>query len=206
MILREYEQFERAYNHFNSELFECSLPPVLFTYQRKKKAYGFFCADRFEYRATNELSNKLVAHELAMNPTYFKENTEEEILSTLVHEMVHVWQQEEGTPPKNVYHNKEWARKMEEVGLMPSTTGHEGGKKTGVKCSHYIIENGPFQVAFHKLGPWKLSWQIADLESDKKPPAEKKVKYVCSGCELKVWAKTKACISCMNCEITMEEA
>ena len=41
----------------------------------------------------------------------------EESMGTLVHEMVHFWQQEFGTPSRRGYHNREWADKMEALGL-----------------------------------------------------------------------------------------
>ena len=37
--------------------------------------------------------------------------------------MTHHWQQCFGSPSRNGYHNMQWARKMVEVGLMPSATG-----------------------------------------------------------------------------------
>jgi hypothetical protein len=37
---------------------------------------------------------------------------------------------------------------MERVGLMPSSTGEPGGKRTGQKVSHYILADGPFARAF----------------------------------------------------------
>jgi predicted SprT family Zn-dependent metalloprotease len=43
-------------------------------------------------------------HELALNPDEFTRRTDEMILSTLAHEMYHVWQQTHGTPPRRRYH------------------------------------------------------------------------------------------------------
>jgi hypothetical protein len=40
---------------------------------------------------------KITAHELALNPDVFTGRSDELILSTLVHEMVHVWQETHGT-------------------------------------------------------------------------------------------------------------
>src|SRR5262249_57307599 len=40
----------------------------------------------------------------------------------LVHEMVHVWQEQYGHPASRGYHNKQWAAKMKAVGLQPSGT------------------------------------------------------------------------------------
>ena len=65
-----------------------------------------------------------------MNPDHFG-RSDEEILSTLVHEMAHVWQQTHGRPPRRCYHDREWAAKMREIGLQPSTTGQPGGQKRG---------------------------------------------------------------------------
>jgi hypothetical protein len=63
--------------------------------QRHAKAQGYFSLDRFTAR-----TEKAAAHELAMNPDSFSGRTDEEILSTLAHEMAHVWQQSHGTPPR----------------------------------------------------------------------------------------------------------
>ena len=107
----QYEAFQRAYDFFNVELFAGALPNVLVTMQRQAKAYGYFSPERFIGRAGEE-----VTHELAMNPDHFG-RTDEEILSTLVHEMCHLWQHVCGTPPRKSYHDKEWAAKMKQVGL-----------------------------------------------------------------------------------------
>ena len=80
-----------------------------------------------------------------MNPVYFKGRSVEEILSTLVHEQVHVWQSAFGKPGRRRYHNHEWAQKMKKVGFHPSDTGQPGGKETGERVSHYVIAGGPFQ-------------------------------------------------------------
>jgi len=96
-ITREqYDAFQRAYDFFNKELFAASLPAVLVTLQRHAKAYGYFSPERFVGRNGQE-----AAHELALNPDHFG-RTDEEILSTLVHEMCHVWQQTHGTPPRAI--------------------------------------------------------------------------------------------------------
>lgn len=62
-----------------------------------------------------------------MNPDYFGGRSLADTLSTLVHEMVHVWQHY--APVKKCrggYHDRVWGAKMEEVGLMPSNTGLPG--------------------------------------------------------------------------------
>jgi hypothetical protein len=65
--------------------------------------------------------------------------------------MAHVWQHAHGKPTRNGYHNKEWAAKMDSLGLVPSSTGAPGGKRTGQSVSHYIAAGGPFAVACAEL-------------------------------------------------------
>jgi len=103
----------------------------------------------------------LTAHELALNPDVFTGRSDELILSTLVHEMVHVWQETHGTPPRRSYHDHEWARKMKEIGLQPSTTGEPGGKGTGQSVTHYILAGGRFAHAYAELAAsgFRINWQ-----------------------------------------------
>jgi len=61
--------------------------------------------------------------------------------------MVHLWQQHFDRPSRRGYHNKRWASKMVEIGLVPSSTGKPGGRPTGYRVSHFIRENGPFDRA-----------------------------------------------------------
>jgi hypothetical protein len=65
--------------------------------------------------------------------------------------MVHLWQQDFGRPSRAAYHNKEWARKMEEIGLIPSETGEPGGKKTGQNMHHYVDPDGRVMKIFGRL-------------------------------------------------------
>lgn len=138
-----------------------SLPHVLVTLQRHARAKGYFAPERFAGRV-----EKVTAHELAMNPDVFTGRSDELILSTLVHEMAHVWQQSQGTPPRRSYHDKEWAAKMCEIGLQPSTTGEPGGKETGQSVTHYIVPGGPFVRAYAKLRAtgFQLNWQSVPLD------------------------------------------
>jgi hypothetical protein len=101
-------------------------------------------------------------HELALNPDAFTGRSDEEILSTLAHEMAHVWQQTHGKPKSNRYHERQWAAKMKEIGLQPTDTGEPGGKETGQSVTHYVIAGGPYVRAYAKLAA--TGWQPGESE------------------------------------------
>lgn len=195
---REYGAFQQAYDFFNRELFANSLPHVLVTLQRHARAKGYFAPDRFAGRLENT-----TAHELAMNPDVFTGRTDELILSTLVHEMAHVWQQTHGTPPRRAYHDKQWAAKMKEIGLQPTTTGEPGGKETGQSVTHHIIPGGAYARAFAKLAAtgFRLNWQSAwsDGGESRKKKAASKTKYTCPTCGANAWAKPNTPLICGAC-------
>jgi predicted SprT family Zn-dependent metalloprotease len=142
----EYRGFQQAYDFFNAELFSNSLPDVLVTLQRQANAKGYFAPERFNGRV-----QETAVHELALNPDTFSGRTDEDILSTLAHEMAHVWQQTHGKAPTRCYHDRQWAAKMKEIGLHPSSTGEPGGKETGQSVTHYIIAGGPYAKTYAKL-------------------------------------------------------
>lgn len=191
----EYESFQRAYDFFNEELFGGALPAVLVTLQRKAKSRGYFSAERFAGRSSRE-----TVHELALNPDYFG-RTDEEILSTLVHEMCHLWQHTHGTPPRKSYHDREWAAKMKEVGLFPSLTGDPGGKETGQRVTHYIIPGGAFAASVTRLRAtgFALRWQSRVDVVGRQKKAASKTKYTCPGCGRKAWAKPGSALICGEC-------
>jgi len=193
---REYRAFQVAYDFFNAELFGGTLPHVLVTLQRHAKAKGYFAADRFQGR-----TDGAKAHELAMNPDVFTGRSDELILSTLTHEMVHVWQQTHGKAPRTAYHDRQWAAKMKEVGLQPSTTGEPGGKETGQSVTHYIIPDGPYARAYAKLASTgcRLNWQSLPFSAERKKKAASKTKYTCPTCGTNAWAKPETVLICGTC-------
>jgi predicted SprT family Zn-dependent metalloprotease len=149
-----YAELQTAYDHFNQALFHGSLPDCLITLQREKNSCGYFSAERFVD------DNKRYVHEIALNPSYFAVSPIEEVMQTLVHEQCHLWQYIYGKPGRRRYHNREFAEKMESIGLMPSSTGRPGGRKTGEHMSDYIIEGGLFELECRRLltEDYRITW------------------------------------------------
>lgn len=201
-----YGDLNTAYAHFNAALFGGELPGCLITLQRKNGCFGYFCGDRFAHKEGGEVTD-----EIALNPSHFAERSTERTLSTLAHEMVHLWQHHFGKPSRSAYHNKEWAAKMREVGLIPTDTGQPGGKETGQRVTHLIEDGGPFARACAELvgDGYGVAWvensygggslaggeggeddgEEGDDPDAAKAAAKKKVKYTCPACGINAWGK-----------------
>lgn len=192
----EYEGLQKAYDFFNRELFGGTLPQVLVTLQRHAGARGYFAPERFHGRIEES-----AVHELALNPDSFAGRSDEQILSTLAHEMAHVWQQTHGRPPRRGYHNRQWAAKMKAIGLQPSDTAEPGGKETGQKVSHYIVPKGAYARAYAKLAAtgFQLHWQSAPASATAPAKRASKTKFTCPDCGQNAWAKADSLLICGEC-------
>lgn len=256
-----YHSLQTAFEHFNAALFNGKLEKVIFTVQRQKGVMGYFAPDRW-----GNLKGRK-CHEIAINPSYIANARLIEVMQTLVHEMVHCWQHCFGRPGRAYYHNKEWANKMMEVGLMPSSTGEPGGKTTGQHMGDYIIKGGLFLIAFNDLQSnkrFQLRWidrkslprlfepivadpneessiavskdalvavnpELTDIDESmlmphviensecayselmpdnfvvEQPPKRKtRTRYICSGCDSKVYGKANLNIRCEDCNRIFE--
>ncbi len=199
----QFAAFQAMYDYFNAALFGGALPGVFLNFSRHANCYGFFAADRWEGGAGT------ITHEISLNPAHLKGRDPRQVVSTLVHEMVHCWQQENGSPGKRTYHNMEWAQKMEEVGLFPSSTAAPGGKRVGYRVSHYVIEGGPFARAFDAMPrdyllPW-VCWEPTGQSKGKAKPVSK-LKYTCPSCAANAWGKPGLYLRCGECEEDMQAA
>lgn len=149
-----YTSLENAFDFYNKELFNDELSRVFFTVRsgetknKKTTTMGYYWEKIFAYKDSP-------VSEIALNITTFANRSVVDILSTLVHEMVHQWRSEvciEPPPAKSSGgHDKIWGNKMEQLGLIPTNTGLPGGKKTGKQMTHYIHEDGVFAEKTYEL-------------------------------------------------------
>jgi hypothetical protein len=217
---RSYIEFERAFEVLNREFFDGHLPPCLITMQRAGRAHGYFSGDRF----INIEDPRERADEIAMNPIHFSTQLTAKTLATFAHEMVHLWQHHFGTPSRAGYHNKQWAQKMREIGLVPSSTGAPGGKDLGETVSHYIESGGRFEIfctAYLANNSITLFQDAAyrevriDVEAEtsdgkrqeravrierayreRERKAASKTRFTCPRCKQNAWASRKARLLC----------
>ena len=199
MTNEQYKAFQCAFDFWNKELFHNVLPNVILTFSRHKGALGFFVPNLWAD------GKGISASEIAINPDYLSERNYKMTMSTLVHEMCHLWQEIDGTKSRRAYHNKNFAEKMEGIGLITSDTGKEGGKRTGQNMTHYIKEGGKFDREYAGLPKEAIIPYTAG--SLLKPSNKKKVKkakstftFICPVCGQEVKAKTSdAHLVCGDC-------
>jgi len=205
-----YGLLQNSFVHFNQRLFGGVLPDCMITLNSKRRALGSFCAGAFENRSSE------VAHEISMNARYLGTRDDAESFSTLVHEMSHMARHasdrlnRKGGKGRGGYHDRVWADIMESVGLMPSSTGAPGGRRTGYAMSHYIVPGGRFDVACRELLEsglfidWRASRGLSagDPNGGEEPepqPRNTRTCFVCAGCDLKAWSRRTAKLSCNDC-------
>ncbi len=196
----QYGAFARIFGFFNDRLFSGALPPVMLTFNRRNGTRGYFVSERWARHDDGEPFG-----EIALNPDHLRERTPKETASTIVHEMVHLWQHVYGEPSRSGYHNHEWADRMVDVGLMPSNTGQPGGKRVGQRVTHYIIEGDLFdRVCYQLPADWFLPFAAAPLgDPPSKRSARAKTTFVCPDCGTKAWAKPDLRIACVECDAEM---
>ena len=215
---QQFNTLEDLFVYYNDLLFNGELPYCLVNLSRHRDAAGFFIQGNWK------ALNGDIKHEISINPDTLGKG-DEYWHSTLVHEMVHMWQCEFGKPSRYNYHNKEWAKKMIEVGLMPTDTGQPGGKTIGQNMSDYVMKNGKFNKAFCSISQKQLSnlllpyinshkyysdsdsqvtTEIDVNKEEKESKSGKKIKYSCQ-CGTNVWGKSGLILHCQGCNSNFYE-
>jgi len=201
----QFDRYQKAWDYFNEALFDRQLEPCLLNFSSHRGSYGYFCPRRWK-KGNHE------THEISLNPRMLGRPLED-TMATLVHEMVHQWQDDHGSPSRRGYHNSEWADKMQEIGLIPSDTGQPGGARTGQRMTHYIEANGKFATALNKMPKeYALPWLTGEVEAlVEKPKPPKKIKLTCPLCKVSVWIEEEnvghevCCGECGDNFLTKEE-
>jgi len=210
----QFAAYRAMWSYYNAVLFGGSLGHVILNFSRLARSLGFFAPERWRDGANQ------VTHEISLNPAHLRRDNAKDAAATLVHEMAHAWRHGQPNPPRNGYHDRHWADKMEELGLMPSSTAVPGGARVGYRMSHYILPGCAFDRAFEQMPaechlPWTCGIDDEARDGGAKKKAKKakeeaarkvKIKYSCPGCALNVWGRAGLRLSCEDCDAELVPA
>jgi hypothetical protein len=220
----QFDAYRGMYAYFNAALFAGELPEVLLNLSRRAGSMGFYSAKRWEHVDGD------LADEISINPDVMKRAGPREVAQTLVHEMCHLWREHQPEPNRRGYHDHVWSKKMEDVGLMPSSTGKPGGRRVGQKMADYPIEGGLFLRAYNAMpSAYSLPWrsdgpagqprrgrrarpqgaptgELEGGEAEAGPRDRSKLKYSCPGCGINMWGKEGLAVACIGCVLRLVPA
>lgn len=166
---------------------------------------------------------------MGINPDYL-DRSPGDVLSTICHELCHIYENAYIHIPRSGYHDKQWESLMLECGLEPIY-----GNKSKTSVNHKIVPGGEFEKFVQEFEEEngkdyfnivsysaevrervrkELGIEEGEYENEPKPdnadkPVKKynrnKIKYVCPGCGMKLWGKPGLNVSCNDCMETLEE-
>ena len=193
--------YEDAFDVLNSHFFESALSKPVITIYPAPGTYGHFTP----WKSWND--EGVERYEINLAATEIDRELEE-VMCTLLHEMVHQYCQEneiKDTSRGNAYHNKKFKVECEKRGLIvkhDSRVGY-GITEPGTGFVDFINNSKQFEPCRMQLvrtGGGRAS----DTSTGKKASSTRK--YVCPSCGMSVRATREVNIACMDCDQQMELA
>lgn len=182
------EQLENLFGVFNKTYFENQLskPIITVSPDTTKGAYGWCTSWKAWKEAGHEDSGY---YEINICAEYLSRSYEE-VAETMLHEMVHLYNLEEGvkdTSRAGTYHNKKYKEAAEAHGLNVEKTEKYGWCKTSLKEeAKAVVESFMKEIG-------KTSFKKSNS-----------IKYVCPCCGIIVRATKVVNIKCFDCDELME--
>lgn len=208
---RAVAQLEKMYNTLNADKFESALPTPIITVQSKPGTWGH-CSRAQIWKRKDETTYELnIAAEAVSGPI-------EEIVDTLIHEMVHMYCRENGIQEVSRgghYHNGKFKELAEEKGLLCIKQGNAGWDTTAQgndKLIEYILEKGWNEIKIGRentatMGLGLIAVGGLSIGPGQKPPKAPSStrKLQCPCCGNSVRATKTVNIICGDCMEKMVE-
>lgn len=191
--------FEGTFNILNKIYFEDKLPRIIITIQSSPKSYGYITVNKV-WR-----DNEASYHEINISAEYLNRNIED-VLSTLMHEMVHLYCIVNGiadTSNGGRYHNKKFKEEAEKRDLIIKYVKNIGysNTKPSEKFINVLKENNLYSDINHYRTTGN-SIIVPPSNGDNNLIVKKKTstrKYICNSCGMSVRATKDVNIICGNC-------
>lgn len=204
-------QLEKMYNTMNQDFYGGALPTPIITVQSKPGTYGHCTTGKVWKRKEDDTYEMNIAAEVL-------DCEIEEIIDTLLHEMVHLYCRENGIQEVSrggKYHNGKFKALAEKCGLLCVKAGQYGWNTQGTgndKLTEYALEKGWSEIKIARGGMIRFPIHTgasgtqsggAPVTGGKRPSSTRKLK--CPKCGNSCRATKAIRILCMDCNEQMTE-
>ena len=196
----------KIFDLLNAEYFENALSRPTITIQSTPRAYG-----HFSLREDAWVSTLGATHEINIGAGTLARPIED-VAATLLHEMVHYYNYEQGIQDcsrGNTYHNKRFKAAAEAHGLIVTHSDKYGWSHTAPADSllDFILENGLTDILINRneFAGLRVTGTGTHDGSGVEPPARRSStrKYICPCCGNSVRATKAVNIACLDCDTQM---
>lgn len=198
----------KIFDLLNSTYFESALSRPTITIQSTPKAYG-----HFSLRADTWLSKNGATHEINIGAGTLARPIEE-VTATLLHEMVHYYNYENGVQDcsrGNTYHNRRFKESAESHGLCVEHSEKYGWSRTSPSDDllAFVIDNDLTDILINRneYSGFRIvgTGTHSGTNGGTPPRTSNTRKYVCPCCGNSVRATKEVNIACMDCNRQMLE-
>lgn len=203
---------EKIFNHLNAEYFESALTMPVITVMTTPNAYGHMSVFKIWKKGEEYTREINIASGTLDRPI-------EEVVATLCHEMVHLWNIEnniQDTSRGGSYHNKRFKEKAEKCGLRIEHHDKYGWTITHVtdELLEFCMKHDLSEILINReetcfgggiSGKGKIDPEtgvVIGTGTGKKPSSTRK--YQCPCCKDSVRATKVVFIKCTKCDVDME--
>ena len=198
----------KIFDLLNEEFFENELSRPTITIQSTPRAYG-----HFSLREDTWVSKLGGTHEINIGAGTLSRPIEE-VVSTLLHEMVHYYNYERGVQDcsrGNTYHNRKFREEAERRGLLVEHSEKYGWSHTSPSdlLLDFVLENDLSDILINRneFSGFQMGGTGTHSGTQITPTAKKSssTKYICPCCGTSIRATKKVNIGCLDCGVPMIE-
>ena len=197
----------KVFDLLNAEFFENALSRPTITIQSTPRAYG-----HFSLREDTWVSKLGGTHEINIGAGTLARPIEE-VTATLLHEMVHYYNYENGIQDcsrGNTYHNRRFKAAAEAHGLIVEHSDKYGWSHTSPsdELLDFILENGltDILISRNEFAGFHITGTGTHSGTGTTPPPPRPSstrKYICPCCGNSVRATKEVHIACLDCSAPM---
>ncbi len=198
----------KIFDLLNETFFENELSRPTITIQSTPRAYG-----HFSLREDTWVSKLGGTHEINIGAGTLARPIEE-VVSTLLHEMVHYYNYERGVQDcsrGNTYHNRKFREEAERRGLIVEHSDKYGWSHTSPSdlLLDFVLENDLSDILINRneFSGFQMGGTGTHNGTPITPTAKKSSsrKYICPCCGTSIRATKKVNIGCLDCGVPMIE-